>query len=86
MFKNISLFALAFAVVGLTGCETEETTTIEETPDATVVTPVVPADEMMEDAGAAMEEGAADMEAAGEEMMEETDAAVEEMEAEVEGE
>lgn len=79
--KKLSLFALAFAVVGLTACaETDEpvvddTTIIEEEP-----APVVPADEAIE---GEMEEMGEDMEAMGEEMMDDAEAATDEMEAEM---
>ena len=82
MFKNISIFALAFAFIGLTGCEdndTVETTEIDGT-EAEVVTPVVPAEEMEAD----MEEMGDDMEAGMEEMGDDIEAAGEEAEAEME--
>ncbi|OZC03856.1 hypothetical protein [Rubricoccus marinus] len=91
MFKNISIFALAFAFIGLTGCsdnDTVETTEIDGT-EAEVVTPVVPSDETiegeMEEAGAEMEAGMEEMEATGEEMMNDAEAGMEEVEAEVDG-
>ncbi|MEM6328277.1 MAG: hypothetical protein AAF791_14275 [Bacteroidota bacterium] len=78
--KKISLFALAFAVVGLSACAEEAADpAVEETAtDAEVVTPVEPAEEMMDDAEGAMEDAAAE----GEEMMDDAEAAAEEVEAE----
>lgn len=82
--KKISLFALAFAVVGLSACAEEAEPAVDETNvDAEVVTPVEPADEMMDDAEAGMEEMGEDMEAAGDEMEAEMEAATDEMEAEM---
>ena len=48
--KKISLFALAFAVVGLSACAEGDDTVITEEPavEAEVETPVLPADEAME--------------------------------------
>ncbi len=83
MFKNISIFALAFAFIGLTGCsdnDTVETTDIDAT-EAEVVTPVVPADEAIE---ADMEQMGDDMEAGMDDMGDDMEAAGEEVEAEME--
>lgn len=83
MFKNISIFALAFAFIGLTGCsdnDTVETTDVDGT-EAEVVTPVVPADEAIE---AEMEETGNEMEATMEEAGDNMEAAGDEIEAETE--
>ena len=82
--KKLSLFALAFAVVGLSACaEGDDTAVIDEEPAAEVETPVIPSDEAMD---AEMEEMEDDMDAAGEEMMDDAEAATDEMEAEMDEE
>jgi hypothetical protein len=83
MFKNISIFALAFAFVGLTGCA-DETTTIEteETTEEVAPNPEV----LEENIEAEANEAGEAIEGAAEEAAVETDAAMEDMEAELEGE
>ena len=84
MFKKISLFALAFAFIGLTGCAEGDETTIEDADtDAEVVTPVEPADEMMNDMEEDMDEMGDDMEAGMDEMGDDMEAVGEEMEEEI---
>lgn len=71
--KKISLFALAFAVVGLSACAEEAEPVDETTIDAEVVTPVEPADDMMMEADSTMDEMGDEMEEMGDEMEAATD-------------
>ena len=87
MFKKIALFALAFSVVGLVGCETE-TAEVDDA-DVTVepaapVTDVEVVDDstMMDEADAMMDDADAMMDDAGDAMAEETEEATDAMEAE----
>ena len=81
MFKKISLFALAFAFIGLTGCTDDDAVIVDEDADAEVVTP--PVDDAVDDMQEGMEDMENDMEAGMEDMENDVEAAGAEMEEEM---